>query len=851
MLIAVLVVLLLTFSQHTYSSPSFVVANKEIQEQLQSSFRLLHSAPDDSLSKALNALAEARKHNDQESEMYALVLLGKIYEFKEEARDAGAYYKSAQAIESRLGASKRDPDISYFLADGLRLTGGHQEALHYINAGIEIQRIFGNNEYLMRAYDLKSSLHYSLKEYQQSELSSEAALKLAESLEQEELMLRSYRKVAKAAKKLGHPKRSLEFNLKALGIARATGDEKLIARHREYVSTDQRVLGMYSPALDNAKRALVIQRQYGDRYRISNLLLNISIIYMKLSSHDQSLAYAFELLSLHENTDNKNRIASACNQIGLIFSRLNRLDDATDYHQRVLDLGEDNVKQNYRASALRSLATIKLKTSDHLAALEYAQQAKNIYARIKDQSGVATALFTSAEIHYALEDIDKALAFQKSVISIASDLGDRWAESRSKIYVGKLLLQQSLNHESRSALLEGISIAEAIGAKSLMLEGYSLLISAERKLGNNLQALNYYDTAFELIREIDNSEVDQRIAELKIVHDTREREREIESLRRNMQISQLEISQQAAELENLNNKNIIASLELREERSKHIYLLGIAIIFGLILSFLFMRFRYLSTSQKILNDRNKEIELKNAHLAELNLTKDRFFSILSHDLRSPVANIIARTDMLYEMHEKLERNKVKSYIREIFSSSNQVYSLLENLLSWASVQLKNANPLYDLHYAHEICDAVVHELKSAAEEKEINLVNTVPLDARLYADKNMIRTALRNLVANAIKFTPHEGIVNICSEARGDKITIHVKDSGVGIKKEEQNRIFNISSVTSKQGTDGEQGTGLGLTLCKTLIEKNRGDLGVNSEEGMGSDFFFTLPAKKYLKYDQ
>lgn len=826
----------------TNAEASFVITNKDLQESLQSTRRLISNSPKLSLDRAQTILDQARRTQEPEAEMYAEVLLGKIYEELDDLEQAGEHYLKAQKIEQQLNASKRDPDISFFLADGLRFVDAHTAALAYINNGIAIQRIFGDEDYLMRAHDLKSSLHYSLKQFKQSEQSSQSALAIAEARDNDEFMLRSYRKIAKAAKKLGDSKKSLDFNSRALLIAQAMGDEALIAKHREYVSTDQRVLGMYAQALDNANKALLVQRELNNEYRVSNLLLNLSIIYMKLSSHDQSLAYAFELLSLHENTGNENRIASACNQIGLIFSRLDRLDDASAYHERVLSLNKDKIKANYRASALRSLATIKLKTDDYQSALDYAQKAETIYKNLGDNSGLATVNFSTAEIYSALENDGRALDYHQLVIQLAQKVGDRWTEARSHIAKGKLLTK--MNYRSgRQSLEQGLEIANQIGAKTLALKGYNALIEAERSQGNHQQALKYYDTAFMLVREIDNTEVDRRIAELKIVHDVQEREREIESLRRNMQISQLEINQQASELENLNNKNLIAGLQLKEQRAQRVYLIGIAVIFGLVIYFLFMRYRYLSSAQKILNDRNKEIELKNTHLAELNLTKDRFFSILSHDLRGPVAKIVARTDMLSEFYDKLSRDKAKNYVKEIHSSSNQVYSLLENLLSWASIQLKNANPFFALYDAHDICEAVVQELDQSAEEKEIQLQNTVPLGAKIYADKNMIRTALRNLVANAIKFTPHNGSIKLISEASEAEITIHIRDSGVGIKNEDQQRLFNITNLQSKQGTDGEEGTGLGLTLCKTLIEKNGGQLNFKSEEGKGSDFYFTLPS--------
>ncbi|MCD4794753.1 MAG: PAS domain S-box protein [Bacteroidales bacterium] len=234
-------------------------------------------------------------------------------------------------------------------------------------------------------------------------------------------------------------------------------------------------------------------------------------------------------------------------------------------------------------------------------------------------------------------------------------------------------------------------------------------------------------------------------------------------------------------------------------------------------------------------------------LQELNATKDIFFSIIAHDLKNPIAAVLGFSKLLLKNLKEYDIQKQKKFIRIIFQSVQNIDKLLENLLLWSRSQrgVLDFNPekgnLYLLY------TKTIKLLKLPAEKKSITIKNLIPEDIIVKADKNMISTVIRNLISNAIKYTHRGGEIIIkAQEIKEDNkqrhIKIAVKDSGIGIASDIQAKLFTITENVSTEGTDNETGTGLGLILCKEFVEKHGGKIWVESEEGKGSEFIFTIP---------
>lgn len=248
------------------------------------------------------------------------------------------------------------------------------------------------------------------------------------------------------------------------------------------------------------------------------------------------------------------------------------------------------------------------------------------------------------------------------------------------------------------------------------------------------------------------------------------------------------------------------------------------------------------------NKKNQEIIAKhNVELKELNATKDKFFSIIAHDLKSPFSTLLSISKVLVDKSDVLDLENLKSLAKIIHSTSENTFNLLENLLRWASSQtgiLKFKPVLTNMSL---VIEENIKSAQNLADKKQITIHNKIE-DLLIEIDRQMVDTVLRNLLSNAIKFTNQGGQIELgCKELEGKIYEFYVKDNGLGIPEKMLANLFRIDKANSTEGTGGESGTGLGLILSKELIEKHKGTIRVESTLDKGSTFFFSLPQKVNL----
>lgn len=248
------------------------------------------------------------------------------------------------------------------------------------------------------------------------------------------------------------------------------------------------------------------------------------------------------------------------------------------------------------------------------------------------------------------------------------------------------------------------------------------------------------------------------------------------------------------------------------------------------------------TAQRIAEESLKESETQ---LRELNATKDKLLSIIAHDLRSPFNGILGFTDILIENIYDFEIAETEEFVRIINSSAKNTLSLLDNLLNWAKTQTGQISFDPEIIIMSSIIREVIELSHSSAVVKDISLIQNQSDEIKVYADENMLRTVLRNLISNAIKFTKPGGNINIYVISKHNQVEISISDNGVGINDQTLNNLFDISTTTTSYDTANEKGSGLGLVLCKEFVEKLGGNIWAESEVGKGSDFKFTLPLCK------
>ena len=239
----------------------------------------------------------------------------------------------------------------------------------------------------------------------------------------------------------------------------------------------------------------------------------------------------------------------------------------------------------------------------------------------------------------------------------------------------------------------------------------------------------------------------------------------------------------------------------------------------------------------------EKVRIRTRELSEANASKDKFFSIIAHDLKSPFTAILGLTDIMIENWKEMEEEEKIEFLNDLYTSSKTTFNLLQNLLEWSRAQTGSLTIEPGNFSPGKIVNETLKVLQKGTDNKNITIDNKIPEDMLCYADKNMITTVFRNLISNAIKFTPTEGNIEISVSTKDNThYQFCVADSGIGISENEIPKLFSITEKVQHPGTANEQGTGLGLILCREFIIKNQGEIFAESELSKGSRFFFTVP---------
>ncbi|MCX8055735.1 MAG: HAMP domain-containing histidine kinase [Ignavibacteria bacterium] len=251
----------------------------------------------------------------------------------------------------------------------------------------------------------------------------------------------------------------------------------------------------------------------------------------------------------------------------------------------------------------------------------------------------------------------------------------------------------------------------------------------------------------------------------------------------------------------------------------------------------------ISTANETIIEQQKILHQQNIELKESNITKDKFFSIIAHDLKNPVSAFMGVSNFLSQTFHELSNEELKEFLDDVNNSAKQLYELLENLLMWSRCErglIQYQPAVYELR---QFITSNINLLKINADNKNISINYDLDKEYKVYTDANMLNTIIRNLCTNAIKFTHEGGTINIiCREDDDNFCRISVSDNGVGIPKENLEKLFSLQNSVSTTGTKQESGTGLGLILCREFVEKHNGRIWVESTVNVGTTFHFTIP---------
>ncbi|MCK5028555.1 MAG: tetratricopeptide repeat protein [Bacteroidales bacterium] len=624
---------------------------------------------------------------------------------------------------------------------------------------------------------------------------------------------------------------AIEYFFKALKESQKRNDDKDIASYYNSIATTYTEIPDYKNAIENYILSLEITKTLNDDLTIANIYNSLGNIYHEISSYEEALKYFLDALKIYEKHDEKDGISMIYNNLGIVYQSLKENDKALTYYEKTLEMDRISGFKEGEATALNNIGTAYDEKGDKVKALEYYNEALEINKELDLTDGVAMALNNIGLIYLDLGEYEKAYKNLWESTEISKEINDLYSLSNNYNNLANLFLSQKQYNEAKNYLVLASELAKKLNVKEWLVESYELYSQLYTEQNDYKKAMEYFKLYSETKDSIFERASNNSLAEMKIKYETEFLETENKILKKDNKIHLLELQRQ---------KNI-----------KNYWIAFSILIFALAgLGFNQVRLKkktnvLLKSKNKQLNDANEKLVQSENNLKELNATKDKFFSIIAHDLKNPFQSLLGFSETLFNQLDDLEKEDIIEYSRLINESSQNLFNLLGNLLQWAKSQLGSINVSPKDINLYESLDDILSLLKIPAEKKKITITNQVKEKTVIFADKHIVSTLLRNLISNAVKFTNIGGEIIISSEVVNKEVVISVKDNGKGISEENIKKLFKIDQEFSTKGTENESGTGLGLILCKELITQSNGKIFVESVLGKGSNFKFTLPVKE------
>ncbi|WP_448518328.1 tetratricopeptide repeat-containing sensor histidine kinase [Rhodoflexus sp.] len=518
------------------------------------------------------------------------------------------------------------------------------------------------------------------------------------------------------------------------------------------------------------------------------------------------------VLSVFEKYKIDTLAADCYNNLAVAYFLAGKSGDAEKAFRSALKIYKQIGNDIRVAKALNNIGEIYQRRGDPETAESYYQQA---YALALEQGDIhmqAVVINNFGDTNYNLAKYSRAIYFQHQALLMTEALKDVEGISYSLLGLAKAHNKLSAYDSALYYADKGLAIAKENGINYLIKEGLMILKDIHASSGNFEKSMRYADSVISLIDTIYNQDKSKLIAQ---------------------SMFQYQLGQQQSRID------LLAQYKINAELTQNITLTILAACVSFVgLLLYFARQRQIHNEE--LSQKNQMLDQKNKELNALNATKDKLFSIIAHDLRAPLGAMKNVLDLVdFNLLKPTEFAEIAVDIRK--NLQNILYTL-NNLLEWSYLQIKDGDTVHqEINDLRELIAETVAFYKEVARQKEIDIITAIDHQAYAKADKNHLRFVLRNLLNNAIKFSyPKSKIVIYATTTADNRVEIAITDTGAGIDEAVKEQLFS-PAVRSTKGTAGEQGTGLGLMLCKDFIQKNNGEIFVDSQVGKGTTFKIIL----------
>lgn len=551
----------------------------------------------------------------------------------------------------------------------------------------------------------------------------------------------------------------------------------------------------------------------------ANACYNLGMVNSITRNFEEAIQYSRVALDYFEANRMFAQIANCCINLGYIYNEQRQYDQALEYYFRAQMIFEDMKEQQGMEASYLNLGVLGSEQGDVGKTRQIYEQSQGVSQSI-NMTSLMSVYINIGNIFQSKQDFVQAESFLDKAFALAKQNNNQQYLATSQVYLGSVYFKTGRKAEAYRTIEKGIELAKLVKLRPLIMEAYGELARVSMSLNQPKLAYIFLETYSKYKDSLYNEQLALQMSHVRSKFETGSRELDSERLLR---------------------ENLEQSLNMEREQKSRIALITVLVLVIVFMGFFFKRYYVKARSAENFEESNKIILKQKAELEQLIATKDRFLSIIAHDLKNPFTSLLGFADLAYTEFNEITDQEKLSYLGIIRQSSQNIYALLENLLTWSRAQSGridfNPEPV-DLP---EIVDFSIDVVRSAAENKQISLYTDFSKDVIVKADKNMLSTVLRNLLSNAIKFTPNGGSVTISCLCNNGKASLSVADTGVGLEQDELSRLFKIDGNLKNPGTNNETGTGLGLILCQEFMNIHKSRITAESTPGKGSVFSFSL----------
>lgn len=577
--------------------------------------------------------------------------------------------------------------------------------------------------------------------------------------------------------------------------------------------------GDYSQAIEYLNKETELRIFTGDSVSWANSNYNLGLVYSIIRDFEKAIYHNLIALEYFEKHRLVNEVANTCINLGFVYNENRDPDLALFYYERALGIYEDLSEQEGLEASYLNIGILDNRANGTGTRSSRAEDGAAVAKKVNYSSLIV--IYTNlGKINLEKNNIALAENYMNKALVLAQQMNDTYYEAVNRISVASLTYAKGKKTDAFRMAETALELARKSGNKNVVSEAYTELAKMAMGLNKPAIAYGYLEKYSALKDSIYNEQQAVLLGQAQ---------------------ARFEIGRKELDSERLLRENLEQMIKLESDKKSRIALIGVVIFILILLALFFKRYHFKSKDLSNLEEKNRLIETQKAELEQLIQTKDRFLSIIAHDLKNPFTSLLGFADLAYNEFDEITDAEKRSYLGIIRQSSQHIYSLLDNLLTWSRAQSGRIDFRPEPVNLSEVVETSIEVVRSMADNKQIAIYTDFTENVVVRADKNMLFTVLRNLLSNAIKFTPTGGSVTVSCDCSGERAVISVSDTGIGMNGDELSRLFKIDGNLKNSGTNNETGTGLGLILCQEFMNLHKSKITATSKPGSGSTFSFPL----------